>query len=168
MKVISIDPGYDRLGVAILEKENGKESLIHSECFSPSKKLSKEERMVEVGKKIKETIKKYKPGFLALEELFLNKNLKTAMAVSETKGIIIYEAILAGLKVYQYTPLQVKIAITGYGRSDKDQVTSMVKKIIPVKNKKKSTDDEYDAIAVGLTFFAHFRSQNLLSTDSGK
>jgi crossover junction endodeoxyribonuclease RuvC len=165
MKLLAIDPGFDRLGIAVMEKKTGGEILIYSECFSPSKKLSREERMTEVGKKIKKIIKKHKPKILALEDLFLNKNHKTVMAVSETKGVIIYESVLAGLEIHKYTPLQIKVAVTGYGRSDKNQVINMVKKIMRLRDTRGGSDDEYDAIAIGLTFFAYFKPHKLLSTD---
>jgi crossover junction endodeoxyribonuclease RuvC len=160
MRVLAVDPGYDKLGIAVMEKIKAEETILHSECFSPSKKMREENRIMEIGKKIKDIIKKYSPEILALEELFFNKNQKTVMAVSEAKGVIIYEAVTAGLVIYKYTPLQVKIAVTGYGRSDKIQVTKMVRKIIRMEKAGPNTeDDEYDAIAVGLTFFAHHRTR---------
>jgi crossover junction endodeoxyribonuclease RuvC len=158
MKVLAVDPGYDRLGVAILEKEKGgKDELIFSECFSPPRELAAEERMLLVGKKINRLVSKFKPDCLALEKVFFNKNQKTAMVVSEVRGVIIYEAKTKNLEVYQYTPLQIKMAVTGYGRSGKEEMANMVRKIIKMDDKKSRTDDEYDAIAVGLTFFAYIR-----------
>jgi crossover junction endodeoxyribonuclease RuvC len=159
MKVLSIDPGYERLGIAILEKKDkrSKEELVYSECFKTNSKLPHHERLFLIGQKIHEIIKKYKPKALATEKLFFNTNQKTVMVVAEARGVILYESRIVGLKIYEYTPLQVKVAVTGYGRSEKKQVIEMVKKLIVVPQAKKS-DDEFDAIAIGLTHFAIFRS----------
>lgn len=157
MKIIAIDPGYDRLGLAILEKEKNQERLLFSECYSPTKKIPDEERIYLVGQRIKECIEKYKPEALALENLFFNKNQKTAFLIAEVRGVIIYEALSQGLKVRQFTPLQIKTAVTGYGKSDKKHVSDMVKKLIKIEKTEKIIDDEYDAIAVGLTYFATTR-----------
>ena len=157
MKIISIDPGYERLGVAIIEKnKNDKETLIFSECFKTSAKLPHSERLTLIGNRIKEIIKKYKPEQLATEKLFFSGNQKTAMLVAEARGVILYAGSSSGLEVFEYTPNEVKIAITGYGRSEKRQMIDMVKKLIDVK-KSKESDDEFDAIAIGLTHFAIHR-----------
>ncbi len=154
MKIISIDPGYERLGIAIIDKEKGaKEKLIFSECFKTSAKIPHPERLSLIGNRIKEVIKKYKPEQLATEKLFFSGNQKTAMMVSEARGVILYTGSSLGLSVFEYTPNDVKIAITGYGRSEKKQIIDMVKKLITVDSKK-SSDDEFDAIAIGLTHFA--------------
>lgn len=156
MKILAIDPGYDRLGVAVLEKKEGKkEELLFSECFSPAKNLTKEKRIFEIGQKINELIERFGPSELIIEDLFFGKNIKTALTVAEVRGVIIYEASIAKLEIHQYTPSQVKTAITGNGRSDKTQVNFMVEKLISLKNKEARKDDEIDAIAVGLTFFAY-------------
>jgi crossover junction endodeoxyribonuclease RuvC len=155
MRIISIDPGYEKVGIAILEKNIGdkKEELIFSECFKTSPKESEAERLYLIGQEIERCIKEYKPEALSIEKLFFNTNLKTAIMVSQARGVIIYEAKKDGLKVFEYTPLQIKTAVTGYGRGDKKQVIFMVEKLINIEKQIKE-DDEYDAIAVGLTFFA--------------
>lgn len=154
MKIISIDPGYERLGVAIIEKErNLREVLVFSECFKTSAKLPHSERLTLIGNRIKEIIKKYKPEQMATEKLFFSGNQKTAMLVAEARGVILYAGSSSGLPIFEYTPNEVKIAITGYGRSEKKQIIDMVKKLIDVK-KSKESDDEFDAIAIGLTHFA--------------
>lgn len=158
MKIISIDPGYERVGIAIIEKETGgKEELLYSDCFKTSAKSPITERFLLIGKEIEKIIKKYNPEALAIETLFFNSNQKTAMAVSEARGIIIYQGLANGLDIFEYTPLQIKIAITGYGRGDKKQVIAMIPHLIKV-DKKINYDDEYDAIAVGLTHLACCRN----------
>ncbi len=155
MKILGIDPGYDRVGIAIIEKEGkNKETLVFSECFQTSSKDSFYVRLRQVGKKIEEVIYKHSPNALAIESLFITKNQKTAMKVSEARGVIIYEAVKAGLPVYEYTPLQIKVAVTGHGGSDKAQVTKMIPLLVKLTIKK-ALDDEYDAIAVALSCIAH-------------
>ena len=172
MKIISIDPGYERLGIAVLEKMEkpasakgygeAKEILVFSECFKTSAKLPHHERLTLIGNRIKEIIKKYKPEALATEKLFFSGNQKTAMLVAEARGVILYRASSLGLEVFEYTPNNVKIAITGYGRSEKRQIISMVEKLIDVKKSPRGkpsgnsgkSDDEFDAIAIGLCHFA--------------
>ena len=157
MKIISIDPGYERLGIAVLEKTaKQKETLIFSECFKTSAKLPHHQRLTLIGNKIKEIIKKYKPEVLATEKLFFSGNQKTAMLVAEARGVILYTGSSLGLSVFEYTPNEVKIATTGYGRSEKRQIIDMVRKLIVVNSKTKS-DDEFDAIAIGLTHLAIHR-----------
>ena len=161
MRVLAIDPGYERLGIAVLEKpKHGKETLIHSECFTTKRAEPDTERLRQIGEKIRETIKKWKPEALAIETLFLHSNQKTAMRVAEARGIILYEAVRASLTIAEYSPLQIKMAVAGYGRADKRQVSEMIPRLIslPVLPAKKiRIDDELDAIAVGLTFFAVYR-----------
>ena len=158
MKILGIDPGYERLGIAILEKNKNdkKEKIIFSECFKTSAKLEFSERLFLIGAEIKKVIKKYQPEILSIETLFLTTNQKTVMRVAETRGVAIYEAANAGLQIFEATPLQIKIATTGYGRADKNQVMKMVKILVEI-DKNKTSDDELDAIAIALTAFAHLK-----------
>lgn len=153
MKIIAIDPGYERMGVAIVEKTGTKENLIFSECFKTSAKIPHEERLKLIGQEIEKLIEKYEPEAMAIETLFFTNNQKTAMHVSEARGVMLYVASVAGLSVAEFSPMAIKVAVTGYGASDKSQVTAMVQKLIHIKAEIKY-DDEYDAIAVGLTYFA--------------
>lgn len=157
MIILGIDPGYERIGIALIEKNKGeKERLIFSECFKTSKELKFEDRLLLIGQKINEIIKEYDPKILAIETLFLNTNQKTVMHVSEARGVIIYEAIKNKLNLFEATPPQIKIATTGYGRADKKDVLKMVRLLIQIDESKKS-DDELDAIAIALTAYAHLK-----------
>ncbi len=154
MRIISIDPGYDRVGVAIIEKNSSeKEKLIESICVTTDKKQTLSERIFFIGQNISDLITKHSPGAMALEKLYFTNNQKTAMGVSEARGVIIYEASRNGLPIFEYTPIQIKVAVTGYGKATKNNVQSMVEKLISLPEKKR-LDDEVDAIAVGLTCFA--------------
>jgi crossover junction endodeoxyribonuclease RuvC len=158
MRVLGIDPGYDRLGIAVIEKDRrGKESVVYSACLTTTKASSLPGRFREVGEAIEDAITLYSPQKLAMETLFFNTNQTTAINVAGVRGIILYLASKHGLTFEEFTPLQVKIAVTGYGRSDKGQVQSMIERLV-VLPKAKRLDDEYDAIAVALTALAHARS----------
>ena len=155
MKIISIDPGYERLGLAILEKTpaSRQEKILYSDCFQTSAQFPFEGRLKLIGQEIKKIIKKYRPAVLVMETVFFNTNQKTAFLVAEVKGLLKYIALENKLEIFEYTPLQIKIAITGYGRSSKQQMLAMLTKLIQIEKKIKY-DDEYDALAVGLTYFA--------------
>ncbi len=162
MRILGIDPGFERLGIAILEKSpetrsRGKECvLLFSECFKTSAKLQFSERLSLIGKGVKNIIRKFRPDVLAIETIFLNTNQKTVMRVAEARGVVMYEASLSELRIFEASPLQIKIATTGYGRATKEQVMKMVKILIDIDNTKKS-DDELDAVAVALTALAHIK-----------
>ena len=153
-RILGIDPGFERLGIAVLEKKTGKEFILFSECFKTSSKLEFSERLVLIGSEVRAIIKKYKPEILSIETLFLTTNHKTVMHVAEARGVVIYEAAGAGLKIFEASPPQIKVAITGSGRADKTQINKMVKMLVDIDETKK-LDDELDAIAVALTGFAH-------------
>ena len=162
MRIISIDPGYERLGIAILEKnprEKGvpagrQEKLLFSECFQTSAEIPFSERLHQLGLEIRKIIEEYKPEQLAFEKLFFNTNTTTALHVAEVRGVISYEASLHGITIFEYSPSQIKVAVAGDGHADKKQVWTMVGKLLHIE-KKIEFDDEYDAIATGLTHFAH-------------
>lgn len=154
MKILGIDPGFERLGIAVVEKNtNGKEIVLFSECFKTSPKLSFEDRLLLIGQRIREVIEKHKPQALGIETLFLTSNHKTVMRVAETRGVILYEAKKAGLKIFEASPPQIKTAVAGYGKADKKQVMKMVKMLVKIEDNKTS-DDELDAIAIALTSLA--------------
>jgi crossover junction endodeoxyribonuclease RuvC len=153
MRILAIDPGFDRLGVAILERKNNKETLLYSNCFQTSSKDTYALRLKLVADELERLISDFKPSVCALEALFFAKNQQTAIDVAGSRGVCIYIAEKHAMEVYEYTPLQIKIAVTGYGKSDKSQVTDMVQRLISIE-KEKAVDDEYDAIAVGLTCMA--------------
>ncbi len=157
MRILAIDPGYERLGVAVLDKEKGqKETLVFSDCIKTSPKDSFEDRLTQIGLKIEELINEFKPEALSIENLFISNNQKTAMRVAEVRGTLIYICRKNNLDIKEFTPLQVKLSVTGDGKSSKEQVIKMVKLLIKgVKNN--ALDDEYDAVAVGLAYFAYSR-----------
>ena len=157
MRVLAIDPGYERVGIAILEKtKNNKEVIIYSECFETSKDLPFVDRLGLIGKHVRSVIKKYNIDMFAIEGLFFSKNTKTALKVSEARGVVIFQAIDKNIPFFEYTPNQIKVAITGYGKASKNDVHTMVQRLVDLEPRKRK-DDEIDAIAIGLTFFAIYR-----------
>ncbi len=167
MRILGIDPGFERLGIAILEKNTSdpKEHVVFSTCFKTPASLPFEERLKLIGTEVKEKIKKYKPDILAIETLFLTNNQKTVMRVAEARGVVLYESISAGLQIFELSPLQIKMSITGYGRADKKQILKMVKMLVKIEDSKNS-DDELDAIAVALAGFAESKNIKRLTQKS--
>lgn len=150
MIILGIDPGFERLGCAIVKKEKGTEKLVYSTCLITEKTLSHEKRLLQLGKGIEKIINKYKPNIVAVEKLFFTKNQKTALQVAEARGMILYVTASKKMDVIEFTPLEIKMALTGYGRADKKQVEEMVKVILKMEKMPKF-DDETDAIATALT-----------------
>jgi crossover junction endodeoxyribonuclease RuvC len=152
--VLSIDPGYERLGVAILKQAPGKkEELLYSNCVRTEKSLPHAKRLAVIAESLTSLIEKYSPDILATETLFFSVNQKTAMQVAEARGVILATGALHGLTVCEYSPLQVKVATTGDGRADKKQIIAMIPQLIAL-HKEIMFDDEFDAIAIGITCLA--------------
>ena len=144
------------MGVAILAGENGHETLDYSNCVTTPATLPFTERLLLLGQAFESLLKKYSPDLVALERLFFTTNQKTASAVSEVRGMLLYLATKQRIKIVEYTPLEIKSTITGYGKATKSQVTAMVTKLMKLNTPLKY-DDEYDAIALGLTALARIR-----------
>ncbi len=153
-RVLGVDPGYGRIGFAIIEKVAGKETLIHSECFETSEKLPHFERLALVAERTKELLEQFGPNKVAVETLLFNKNVKTAIKVAEARGVVLAEIAKKNIALSEYNPNEIKLSITGYGRSDKKQIINMVSKMIKIEKQIKH-DDEYDAIATALTCLQH-------------
>lgn len=145
---LAVDPGYDRVGIAVFEGKN----IIFSTCYSPDKGPFPK-RLAAVYSFVSDTIRKYRPESVALETLFFSKNVKTAIAVAEARGVIELAAAMQNVTIYEYSPQAVKIAVTGMGNAPKEAVIRMVDKLVPLSSKKR-LDDEYDAIALGIAHTA--------------
>ncbi len=159
MRVFAIDPGYDRVGVACLEKKGGKEVILFSDCFFSPKKRSISERIFFLSKKIRKILEEYRVDVFVIETLFFSKNVKTALSVAEARGAFINIALEYEIPVFEFTPKQVKIAVTGNGNATKEDLFFFIKKIISLPEKK-IIDDEIDAIAIALTYFAQNKYLN--------
>lgn len=152
MRILAIDPGYDRLGIAVVEGNPSKPVLVWSDCILPDKGAP-EERLAHVARAMSQAIVTYAPEALGIETLFFGINKKTALGVAEARGAILAIAGAASLPVIECTPVQVKLAVAGYGGADKKAVARMVPRLL-LLDKKKRLDDEIDAIAVGITALA--------------
>ncbi len=157
MRVLGIDPGYDRIGVAVLSGNGSAPVHMYSSCITTDKKLALTERLNTLAKELREVIAAQKPDCCAIESLYFTKNQKTAMGVAAARGAVMLVVAEAGLSVTEYTPPQVKVAVTGYGKSDKKDMAKMLWRLIPA-SKKANFDDEMDAVAVALTHLAHART----------
>ena len=148
--ILGVDPGYARAGWAIIEKQGQKLKLVKFGCIETPAKTEHAERLKTLNNDLKRIIKEYKPEVLAVENLFFFKNLKTAIKVAEARGVILVTAIEGGLKIKEFTPLQIKQALVGYGRAEKKQIQQMVKMILGLKEIPKP-DDAADAVAAAIT-----------------
>lgn len=154
MRVIGVDPGYDRLGVAVVAfAADGKEVVLHSTCIESERNTPLPERIHFLGQQFAALLEHHQPNALAIETLFFNQNRTTAIGVAAVRGMVMYLAKQSGCAVYEFGPQEIKVALTGYGKSDKVAVTEMVKRLVrnvPIA----ALDDEYDAIAVATTCLA--------------
>ena len=160
MRVLAIDPGFGRCGVAVLEGEGGNATLLFSDCIETEPNSDFSLRLLEVGKTVSALIDTHNPDTIAIEELYFSSNQKTVFHVAEVRGMLMYLAVSRAITLVEYNPLTVKVALTGYGRATKEQVTKMVETVLKLEPKKKK-DDEYDARALGITAIAHSRRASL-------
>ncbi len=152
MRVLAIDPGYDRLGIAVVEGDASRPIVVWSDCVQPPRG-DKEARLAVVHDAIAIAIQKHAPDRFALESLFFSTNKKTAMGVAEARGAALSAAGEAGIPVKEYAPGTIKLAVTGNGRADKAAMARMIPKLVRLDTRKR-LDDELDAIAVGITALA--------------
>ena len=152
MKILGIDPGFDRLGLAVLEGTFGKPVVLWSDCITPHKG-EPAERLRDVYAAVEKAIKDHKPDAIAIEGLFFSTNKKTALQVAEARGAILAAIGASGLPVHEYAPNQIKVAVAGNGRADKAAIARMIPQLAVLPSRKR-IDDELDAIATGITCFA--------------
>lgn len=160
MRILGIDPGIGKCGWGVIEAENSKLKVLAYGCIETSSKKELPQRLSEVYKEIERIIKSNSPDCLSIEELFFNTNAKTAFSVGQARGVILLAAAQKNLSIFTYTPLQVKMAITGYGRAEKGQIGKMVKTILLLKDIPKP-DDTSDALAVALTHAFSYKTSML-------
>ena len=152
MIILGIDPGTSIVGYALLQKNDGKIHLIEADAIKPDPKLPQGGKLAYLCAKLRHIAAIHSPEILAIEKLYFFKNNKTVLTVSEAKGAILLTATDLNLKIFEYTPLEVKMAFTGYGRADKKQVRFMIKNILKLESVP-SLDDITDAMAVAITCF---------------
>lgn len=155
-RTIAFDPGFDRLGVAIIERQNGKDSVLYSACITTDKKAAFAERLLQLGSEVENLIGAWQPGSAAMEELYYAKNVSTALPVAEVRGALTYLLAQNGIPLESYNPMTVKMSVAGHGGASKDDVHRMVMRLVALEDRKR-LDDEIDAIAVGLCHAAQSR-----------
>lgn len=149
MKILGIDPGTAIIGFGLIEQNKSNLQLLKYGCIKTSANLSTAERLNILHKELSLLLKKYKPDIVAVEDIFFFKNLKTAIKVSQARGVILLTIAKAGIPVAEFTPLQIKQAVACYGRAEKIQVQKMVKTLLNLKEIPKP-DDAADALAVAI------------------
>ena len=149
MRILGIDPGYAILGWGVLDVEGNRFKVVAYDSILTDKDTPMPRRLQELYMGLEEIIEKYKPEAASIEELYFNNNAKTAIMVGEARGVAVLACANGGLSISEYTPLQIKQALVGYGRADKKQVQMMVKTILNLQAIPKP-DDAADAVAVAI------------------
>jgi len=149
MRILGIDPGYAIMGYGIVDKEGNKYKFISCGVLTTESNQEMPDRLKSIYSGLMELIMEYEPDVAAVEELFFNTNAKTAIHVGEARGAAILACANSGMRIYEYTPLQIKQALTGYGRADKNQIQQVIKSILNLKEIPKP-DDAADAVAAAV------------------
>ncbi len=150
MRVLGIDPGIGRLGWGIVDVSGGKLKAEDYGCIETEPNSDTSLRLLEISNELSKIFKKHKPDVMAIEELFFGANSKTALVVGQARGVVFLVSAQNKIPVFVYTPLQVKMALTGYGRADKNQISQMVKIVLKLEKIPK-LDDTSDALAVAVS-----------------
>jgi crossover junction endodeoxyribonuclease RuvC len=149
MRIIGIDPGTGILGFGVIDSENGKGTMVDAGVIRTKVHQPLDERLEEIYNSLCEIIAETKPTIMVVEKLFFAQNVTTAISVSHARGVAMLSGKLAGLEIVEYTPLQIKQALTGYGRAEKKQVQEMVRVLLGLKTVPQP-DDCADALAAAL------------------
>jgi crossover junction endodeoxyribonuclease RuvC len=159
MIILGIDPGIAIVGYGVIDYTGNKFTVIDYCAITTPAGMKVEDRLNEIYNSLNVIMDKYKPEFMAIEELFYNKNAKTVINVAEARGVTLLSAARKNIPIYEYTPLQVKQAVVGYGRAEKKQVQQMTKVLLNLEKVPKP-DDTADALAIAI---CHAHSYNALS-----
>ena len=149
MRILGIDPGYAILGWGVLDLKGNHFSVVDYGAITTDAKMEMPYRLQHLYAGLSAVIQKYKPEAASIEELFFNNNAKTAIMVGQARGVAVLACVNGGLEINEYTPLQIKQALVGYGRADKKQVQAMVKAILNLSEVPKP-DDTADAVAAAI------------------
>ena len=158
MRILGIDPGVAIVGFGVLDHEKGQSKMVQYGAINTKAGLPLATRLVQIESDLKQLIEHFQPDVISIEELFFSKNITTGIAVAHARGVILCTAEKMGIPIYEYTPMQVKQAVAGYGLADKHQVMDMVRRLLKLSAIPKP-DDAADALAIGL---CHARSATSL------
>jgi len=156
MRILGIDPGYAILGYGVVDYIGNRFQVVHYGSITTNAKMDMPDRLCKLYGELGEIIKEYRPDEASVEELFFNSNAKTAIMVGQARGVAVLACAENGLKISEYTPLQIKQALVGYGRADKKQIQYMVKLLLNLEKVPKP-DDTADALAAAI---CHANSMN--------
>ncbi len=160
MKIIGIDPGVAITGYGIVEEQNGRWRKIDSGCILTNSKDPAPDRLAQIFGRLEVLIEYHRPRAISIEKLFFCKNTRTALQVGEARGVVILSAALHKIELYEYTPLQIKKAVSGFGKADKIQVEKMVQALLHL-TEIPPVDDEADALAAAICHLQHRRWQQV-------
>ena len=162
MVILGIDPGVATIGFGVLRAERGKNTLLQYGVITTPAGIPLSQRLAQISKDMEQLIHQFKPDEMAVEELFFSKNITTGIAVAHGRGVILLAAEKLGVPVFEYTPMQVKQAVVGYGAAQKRQVMLMTQRLLGMKEVPKP-DDAADALAIAI---CHSRSAtSLMNTE---
>lgn len=150
LRILGIDPGTGIVGFGCIDADNRTLNLVDAGVIRTPAHQAAELRLLTIYDEISQLIKEYKPDCVSIEKLFFARNVTTAMAVSQSRGVLLLASIQSQLEIAEYTPLQIKMAITGYGRADKKQIQEMVRLLLNLEQIPKP-DDAADALAAAIT-----------------
>lgn len=150
MRILGIDPGTGILGFGVIDVNKGKAVMVDAGVIRTPVKEDDAVRLQTIFDELTEIIVANKPDYMSVEKLFFAKNVTTAMTVAQARGVVLLCGKQAGLEIHEYTPMQIKQAVTGYGRADKQQIQEMVRVILQLKEVPKP-DDCADALAAAIT-----------------
>ena len=163
MVIMGIDPGFAITGYGIVKYEGDRFTALDYGVIATDASLDLPDRLLLLSGRLQELIESFKPRAISIEELFFNKNIKTALAAAHGRGVALLAASRSGAEVFEYTPLQVKQAVAGYGRADKQQVQQMVRILLNMREIPKP-DDAADALAVAI---CHAHSCRMAEAERG-
>lgn len=150
MRILGIDPGYATVGWGVLEFDNVRFEVVKYGSITTTPDTPFDKRLCEIYEDMGVVIEKFRPDCISIEKLFFNSNITTGIDVAQARGVIMLAAAQKDIRIYEYTPLQVKVAVTGYGHADKHQVQEMTRNILRLKAIPKP-DDTADALALAIT-----------------
>ena len=158
MRILGIDPGVAIVGFGVIESDCGQQRMIQYGAITTQAGLPLATRLVQIGNDLEQLIEQFQPDELAIEELFFSKNITTGIAVADGRGVVLYTAEKMQIPIYEYTPMQVKQAVVGYGLAEKKQVMDMTRRLLKLKSIPRP-DDAADALAIAI---CHARSATSL------
>ena len=158
MRILGIDPGYAIVGFGVLDADRGKARLVRCGAINTQAGTPMPLRLLQIQEDMETLIRDFSPEVMAIEELFFNTNVTTAIGVAQARGVILATAARLGVHIFEYSPSQVKIAVVGYGKAEKRQVMDMTKRILGLSAVPRP-DDAADAVAIAL---CHARSRTSL------